>query len=408
VSANGKGTNVAAFQISTTTNFVCGTPIHLLLSVNSSLGSFTMDFVQTTGEPGVSPNRYDNSTVTAIPDIGSIDSTNTVAGFVGPLSKVVVSMYLTHTFDSDLTNISLIAPDANRTTFDDAAGTSITSGAAPFVGTFRPQSPLSTLIANSTPNGSWRLHIADGFGGSLGTLRCWSLFLYPTICAAGGGLCELCPNTTITAATGPASLTQNGYVNYNGIPSICGVPKVCPGTFPGGTFPSDNYVFRNGPTDACVTVTVEDDSPSVQLLATVYSGSFDRTNANKCLNYLADGGNIISASNPTQAFSFNISSNATFVVNIIAGSSGFTAPYKLTVSGGNCLPVLRITPAGGNKVQLDWTTAAAGYGLVSTNLLTSNSTNWPPVTNVPAVVNSRFVVTNSAGIGNQFYRLHKP
>jgi hypothetical protein len=156
-----------------------------------------------------------------------------------------------------------------------------------------------------------------------------------------------------------------------------------------------------------VTVTVENDSPIVQMLATVYSGSYNVTNADKCVNYLADGGKIIDSPNPIQAFSFNVASNASFVVNIIADIPSPTAPYKLTVSGGDCRPVLNIAPVAGKNVELDWTTAAAGFGLESTNPLVGGP-NWQSVTNVPVVVNSRFRVTNSAAVGNQFYRLRKP
>jgi autotransporter-associated beta strand protein len=432
VPGNGTGSNITPFQISTTTNFACGTVINLSLNVTTvSQGSFSVPVVLSSGSPAALPSRYDNSTVTSIPDVGTLESTNTVSGFVGPLTKVVVAMYLTHTFDSDLTNISLIAPDgttvllsaanggsgqnygnncspdASRTTFDDAAGASITSGVAPFVGTFRPQSPLSAFNGNGTLNGNWRLHIADGFGGSLGTLRCWSLFLYGTACTPGGGLCELCPNVTLTAALGATSARQTNYLTFNGTPSTCGAPKACPGTTTGNIWPSDNYTFRNGPSDACVTVTVENDSPVVQMLATAYLGSYDPMNSDKCINYLADGGNIIQVSNPTQTFSFNVASNATFIVNLIA-STTLTAPYKLTVTGGDCRPVLNVTPVAAQTVQLDWTTAAAGFGLESTNNLGGGSTNWPPVTNVPVVINSRFMVTNNAASSNQFYRLHKP
>ncbi len=136
---------------------------------------------------------------------------------------MVVSLYITHPFDSDLTNISLISPhgisvllssanggggqnygsgltpDSNRTTFDDAAGTAITAGTAPFVGSYRPQSPLAAFIGNATPNGNWHLHIADGFGGSLGTLRGWSLLLYGTTCNSGSGTCDSCIQTITSA-----------------------------------------------------------------------------------------------------------------------------------------------------------------------------------------------------------------
>jgi len=156
-----------------------------------------------------------------------------------------------------------------------------------------------------------------------------------------------------------------------------------------------------------VTVAMENHSPTVAMLATVYSGSYNPSNADKCINYLADGGKVLDTGNPIQSFSFNVASNATFVVNIIA-SDVAAAPYKLTVSGGDCRPVLNITPLGANNVQLDWTTAAVGFGLERTNQLVTGATNWPPVTNVPVVVNSRFLVTNNAAIGSQFYRLHRP
>ena len=144
------------------------------------------------------------------------------------------------------------------------------------------------------------------------------------------------------------------------------------------------------------------------MLATVYAGSYSLTNGDKCVNYLADGGNIIYYVNPIQAFSFNVASNATFVVNLIANTTLGITPYRLTVTGGECRPLLDITPAGGNNVQLDWTTAAPGYVLERTNSLVVGQTNWPLVTNVPVVVNSRFQVTNSAAGGGQFYHLHHP
>jgi subtilisin-like proprotein convertase family protein len=66
--------------------------------------------VLSSSEPANTPIRYDNSIVTNIPDVGASESTNVVAGFAGPITKVAVSVYLTHTFDGDL-SISLINPD---------------------------------------------------------------------------------------------------------------------------------------------------------------------------------------------------------------------------------------------------------------------------------------------------------
>jgi autotransporter-associated beta strand protein len=428
VPGNGTGTNIAPFQISISPNFTCGTNINLKLTLaTASHGSFTIPITLASGSPGGVPLRYDVSAVTNIPDVGTIESTNVVAGYTGPLGKVSVSLWLTHPVVSDLslslispdgTVVSLVAgvgsganfgaacsPDTSRTTFDDSAPISITAGTPPFIGTFRPQGSLAVLN-RTTANGAWRLRITDSVGGSLGALRCWSLLLSPVTCSAGSGICELCPNTVIMGATGLGTPYQTGRLNFNGTPSVCGVSKPCPGSL-AGSFPADNYVFRNGPSNACITVTVEQDSIYVQLLAAAYLGSYDPANTDKCPHYLADAGIAVYSGNPSGTFSFNVASNATFVVNVMASGAN-TTPYRLTVSGGDCRPALNLTPVGTSQVKLDWTTAAPGFGLESTNRVGAGSGNWLAMTNVPVIINSRFTVTNNAPAGGQFYRLHKP
>ena len=130
------------------------------------------------------------------------------------LSKVAVSLYITHTYDSDLllqlispdgvTNIlsannganghnygTACGPDFSRTTFDDAAPISISAGSPPFAGFFQPQTPLSVYIGKSgtNVNGTWTLRAVDQAFLDSGTLQCWSLFLTPAQCTDGGGEC---------------------------------------------------------------------------------------------------------------------------------------------------------------------------------------------------------------------------
>jgi autotransporter-associated beta strand protein len=429
VPGNGKGTNVAPFQVSTSPSFICGSDVNLLLSViTATHGAFSVPVVLKTGSPGNVPVRYDVSATTNIPDVGTIESTNTVVGFTGPLTKVGVSLWLTHTLDADL-SIGLVSPDgvfvdlssgnggsgddygincspdASRTTFDDAAGTAITAGAAPFVGTFHPEGSLATLIGGSA-NGNWRLRVTDANGGSLGTLRCWSLFLYPAACAAGSGQCELCPDVTIYGAVTTNSPTLSPRMFRDATSSTCGAPKTCPGTS-GGAFNYESYTFRNGPSAACITVTLT--APVADLFSAAYTNSFNP--AVPCENYLADAGdsttfpNILSPS-PTRTYSFNVSANQVFVV-IVNNATGPPGDFSLSVTGGDCRPALNISPVTPNQVKLDWTTAAAGYQLERTNNLLG-SANWPPVTNTPAVINSRFAVTNSTALTNEFFRLRKP
>ena len=78
------------------------------------------------------------------------------------------------------------------------------------------------------------------------------------------------------------------------------------------------------------------------------------------------------------------------------------------MTSGDCRPALNISALPGNKALLDWTTAVPGYGLVSTYTRVRGVTNRSPVTTVPAVINSRFSVTNAVAGTNRFFRLRKP
>jgi len=129
----------------------------------------------------------------AISDYATVTSTIDV-----PDTKAIVDINvlinITHTFDGDL-DIFLIAPDDTRvelttdngsggdnfvdTIFDQEAATSITAGAAPFTGSFRPEGDLSTLYTKMA-NGTWTLEIYDDGSGDTGTLTGWSLiFTFP-------------------------------------------------------------------------------------------------------------------------------------------------------------------------------------------------------------------------------------
>jgi len=65
IAVNGNGTNIVPFQINTSTAFVCGTPINFTLTVNSSQGSFTINFSMPT------------CTITGAGSIDNNDSTQT-------------------------------------------------------------------------------------------------------------------------------------------------------------------------------------------------------------------------------------------------------------------------------------------------------------------------------------------
>ncbi|MFN8705731.1 MAG: proprotein convertase P-domain-containing protein, partial [Planctomyces sp.] len=98
---------------------------------------------------------------------------------------------ITHIYNSDL-DVFLIAPNGTRvelftdvgdaavnftsTTLDDEASSFITSGTAPYTGTFRPEGSLAVLDGIAIA-GTWTLEITDDSAADIGTLNSWSLQL---------------------------------------------------------------------------------------------------------------------------------------------------------------------------------------------------------------------------------------
>jgi subtilisin-like proprotein convertase family protein len=135
-----------------------------------------------------------NSTDTpmVIPDIGTVTSTITVSDGPTSISKVKVTLNITHTWDADL-EVFLESPNGTMidlttdnggggdnytaTVFDDAAATAIVglgTAFAPFTGSFIPEQPLAGLIGEDA-NGDWILHVTDDLFDFVGTLDSWSI-----------------------------------------------------------------------------------------------------------------------------------------------------------------------------------------------------------------------------------------
>jgi subtilisin-like proprotein convertase family protein len=98
---------------------------------------------------------------------------------------------ITHTYTGDL-DLYLIAPDGTtvelstdnggsgqnytNTLFDDDAPTSITTGSAPFTGSFQPEQPLAVVIGLPAA-GAWTFKVVDDAGADIGTIDAWQLRL---------------------------------------------------------------------------------------------------------------------------------------------------------------------------------------------------------------------------------------
>ena len=164
----------------------------------TDLGTIDFKFQTGTSSGATIPLTVSSNNIsTAIPDVDSVDIPIDVTQ-TGALADVNVKLRLNHTFDSDLT-LTLIAPDGtpvtlarNRggsgdnfggnandcsgtpTVFDDSAATAIGAGAAPFTGSFKPESPLSDLNGKSI-HGTWILRVSDADTPDVGTVGCVTL-----------------------------------------------------------------------------------------------------------------------------------------------------------------------------------------------------------------------------------------
>ena len=230
--------NLTPFRVTTAPNFACGTPIEFALvvsSVSNTQEVRTNFFRLRTGFVSLNPTLLNNSSPVSIPDANTngVESIINVSGMSGVLGKVAVSLHILHPFDNDLV-VELIGPDgttvalaknqggpgdnygtscsfAARTTFDDNAPTPISLGNPPFVGTFRPDEPLVIFQGKTgaSLNGAWRLRVTDLFPIDVGSLQCWTLSLFPTVCTDGGGACTGDIVVSATASPDPALLGQN-------------------------------------------------------------------------------------------------------------------------------------------------------------------------------------------------------
>jgi len=231
------------FLVSVGSSVPCGTLITFQLTVASNEGSWNDSFTVQSGIQPISQTTYPSTdTPKPIPDVRTppVLSPISVAS-VGLVSDVNVTISLTHTFDGDL-DIFLIGPNGTRvelttdngstgdnftnTVFDDQAATSITSGTAPFTGTFRPEGLLSTL--NGIPaNGNWTLEITDDANLDSGVLTSWSVTITNPAGAYQCTSCSLAPPgeapllnfTSKDAVEWTAATGANYYYLYRGEPA---------------------------------------------------------------------------------------------------------------------------------------------------------------------------------------------
>jgi len=167
---------------------------------------------------------YSNVNSTQIKDLEFVSSVINVPDDGLVVTDANVSLNIHHTFDGDLHIWVQSETDGGAarkatqlfdaygssgdnlisTNFDDASGTNISTGAAPFTGTWHGVQSLSLL--NGFAGGQYRLLVWDDAGGDTGTIDNWSVTLtYATCDVDGDGLdvpADKCPNIAAATSTG--------------------------------------------------------------------------------------------------------------------------------------------------------------------------------------------------------------
>jgi uncharacterized repeat protein (TIGR01451 family) len=223
------------------------------------------------------PNYPSSGGPLPIPDNNTTGVTSTIAV---PDDKIVqdvnVKVNINHTYDGDLA-ISLIPPvgapillsnhiggtgeNFVNTVFDDAASTPISSGVAPFTGTYIPSAPLSS--ANGIHSiGNWGLKVVDNAGSDTGSILNWTLTLtYPTTACGPHGTFSGHASVSDACATGGTGNANGTWepgeqvqfkisLTNDGTTTLTGLTVTVTPTTPGVTMPDGTASYADLPPGA--------------------------------------------------------------------------------------------------------------------------------------------------------------
>ncbi len=157
IPGGGMQTNLARYRVRVLHSLGCSSaPLNLAVTYTGGSSAVTLDPLTPTPVSSSSQTYTSTAVPAAIPDNNATGVLVPVTVDAGTVGDVNVNLSLTHTYDSDLA-ISLQGPGGattvslayrrgssgdnyTNTTFDDEAATPISSGSAPFTGSFRPDS----------------------------------------------------------------------------------------------------------------------------------------------------------------------------------------------------------------------------------------------------------------------------
>jgi subtilisin-like proprotein convertase family protein len=217
-----------------------------------SLDGWTLGVTTLAAPPVQTTTSFTNSTVLAIPTGPAVvSSTLVVSGVTGPLSKVVATTFIEHTFAADM-DITLMSPAGtvvtlstdngagndnvfNGTVWDDDANP---GGQVPYTtnnglasdhayvnltlaSPLVPEEAMAAFVGED-PNGTWTLTISDDLAGDGGQMTSWSLALTTGECVLP---CIVACSASADPTSGSAPLDVA--FNYNiGLTDCTGTPSI--------------------------------------------------------------------------------------------------------------------------------------------------------------------------------------
>jgi subtilisin-like proprotein convertase family protein len=235
--AGGQATNTTPFEATLGGSVPCGSLLQFTLSMSATGGIGSTSFSVGTGAAGPPAHYDDASGAHALNDAGVGEPagvTNLEMGILqtGRVKQLTVRVgSLTHPRLADL-RLALLAPEGQEivlaeagdlngtaltnTVFAAGATAPITSGAAPYTGTYTPRGDLGSLEGRLL-NGTWTLKVTDTVTGETGTVNGWRI-------SASRAFCSGIPKARF--AMTPSETTPGGTVQFDGSASSDGAGTI--------------------------------------------------------------------------------------------------------------------------------------------------------------------------------------
>jgi subtilisin-like proprotein convertase family protein/subtilisin family serine protease len=236
-------TNSTPFDGQLAATATCGADVTATLSLDTDQGTQEVPVALPTGSAGSATPRSAVDVPLPIPDDSSTGATSSlnVAG-AGLVKDVDVSISrITHGWVGDLT-VQLTGPDGTtvtladhpggpdndgddfvNTVFDDEAQSNISSGTAPYAGSFRPQNDELSRFDGKNKQGTWTLRVRDLAEGETGILEEWGTITRKATCGPEGDVV----NPVVSIDTPVAGSTTS-----DSTPQITGHAGTAPGDLP--------------------------------------------------------------------------------------------------------------------------------------------------------------------------------